>query len=172
MYAKGMTTGDIETHIQEIYGISVSDSTVSRITDKILPVAREWQQRPLESIYAVVFLDAIHYHVRSEGQIVKKAVYIAIGVNLDGRKDVLGMWVGENESAKFWATVLNSLKNRGIEDIFIACTDNLTGFDAAIHAFNTASSLGKAPYLVTFRKLEFRASIAFVVYMIFRTALP
>ena len=172
MYAKGMTTGDIETHIQEIYGISVSDSTVSRITDKILPVAREWQQRPLESIYAVVFLDAIHYHVRSEGQIVKKAVYIAIGVNLDGRKDVLGMWVGENESAKFWATVLNSLKNRGIEDIFIACTDNLTGFDAAIHAFNTASSLGKAPFLVTFRKLEFRASIAFVVYMIFRTALP
>ena len=134
MYAKGMTTGDIETHIQEIYGISVSDSTVSRITDKILPVAREWQQRPLESIYAVVFLDAIHYHVRSEGQIVKKAVYIAIGVNLDGRKDVLGMWVGENESAKFWAAVLNSLKNRGIEDIFIACTDNLTGFDAAIHA--------------------------------------
>jgi len=87
-----------------------------------LPVAREWQQRPLESIYAVVFLDAIHYHVRSEGQIVKKAVYIAIGVNLDGRKDVLGMWVGENESAKFWATVLNGLKNWGVEDIFIACT--------------------------------------------------
>ena len=89
---------------------------------------------PLESIYAVVFLDAIHYHVRSEGQIVKKAVYIAIGIDLDGRKDVLGMWVGENESAKFWATVLNSLKNRGVEDIFIACTDNLTGFSAAIEA--------------------------------------
>ena len=134
MYAKGMTTGDIEAHIQDIYGISVSDSTVSRITDKILPIAKEWQQRPLESIYAVVFLDAIHYHVRSEGQIVKRAVYIGIGVNLDGRKDVLGMWVGENESAKFWATVFNSLKNRGVEDIFIACTDNLTGFDAAIHA--------------------------------------
>lgn len=83
---------------------------VSRITDKILPIAKEWQQRPLESIYAVVFLDAIHYHVRSEGQIVKKAVYIAIGIDLDGRKDVLGMWVGENESAKFWATVLNGLK--------------------------------------------------------------
>ena len=118
MYAKGMTTGDIEAHIQDIYGICVSDSTVSRITDKILPIAKEWQQRPLESIYAVVFLDAIHYHVRSEGQIVKKAVYIAIGVNLDGRKNVLGMWVGENESAKFWATVLNGLKNRGVEDIF------------------------------------------------------
>ena len=134
MYAKGMTTGDIETHIQDIYGISVSDSTVSRITDKILPVAKEWQQRPLEPIYAVVFLDAIHYHVRSDGRIVKKAVYIAIGIDLDGRKDVLGMWVGENESAKFWATMLNGLRNRGVEDIFIACTDNLTGFDAAIRA--------------------------------------
>ena len=134
MYAKGMTTSDIETYIRDIYGVEVSDTTVSRITDKILPIAKEWQQRPLESIYAVVFLDAIHYHVRSEGQIVKKAVYIAIGIDLDGRKDVLGMWVGENESAKYWATVLNSLKNRGIEDIFIACTDNLTGFSAAIEA--------------------------------------
>lgn len=134
MYAKGMTTSDIETHIRDIYGVEVSDTTVSRITDKILPIAKEWQQRPLESIYTVVFMDAIHYHVRSEGQIVKKAVYIAIGIDLDGRKDVLGMWVGENESAKYWATVLNSLKNRGIEDIFIACTDNLTGFSAAIEA--------------------------------------
>ena len=134
MYAKGMTTGDIETHIRDIYGIEVSDSTVSRITDKILPIAKEWQQRPLESVYAVVFLDAIHYHVRSEGQIVKKAVYIAIGINLDGKKDVLGMWVGENESAKFWASVLNSLRNRGVRDIFIACTDNLSGFAAAIEA--------------------------------------
>lgn len=134
MYAKGMTTGDIEAHIQDIYGLSVSDTTVSRITDKTLPVAKEWQQRPLESIYDVVFLDAIHYHVRSEGQIVKKAVYITIGLDLDGRKDVLGMWVGENESAKFWATVLNGLRNRGVENIFIACTDNLTGFDTAIHA--------------------------------------
>ncbi len=134
MYAKGMTTSDIEAHIHDIYGVEVSDTTVSRITDKILPAAKEWQQRPLESIYAVVFLDAIHFHVRSEGQIVKKAVYIAIGIDLDGRKDVLGMWVGENESAKYWASVLNSLKNRGVEDIFIACTDNLTGFSAAIEA--------------------------------------
>ena len=122
MYAKGMTTSDIEEHIRDIYGIEVSD------------IAREWQQRPLEAIYAVVFMDAIHYHVRSEGRIIKKAVYIAIGINLDGRKDVLGMWVGENESAKFWATVLNGLKNRGVEDIFIACTDNLTGFSSAIEA--------------------------------------
>ena len=134
MYAKGMTTSDIEEHIRDIYGIDVSDTTVSRITDKILPVAKEWQQRPLEAVYAVVFMDAIHYHVRSEGRIIKKAVYIAIGINLDGRKEVLGMWVGENESAKFWATVLNGLKNRGVEDIFIACTDNLTGFSSAIEA--------------------------------------
>ena len=111
MYAKGMTTGDIETHIRDIYGLEVSDTTVSRITDKILPVAKEWQQRPLESVYAVAFLDA-NYHVRSEGQVVKKAVYIAIGVNLDGRKDVVGMWVGENESAKYWATILNGLRKR------------------------------------------------------------
>ena len=134
MYAKGMTTGDIETHIRDIYGLEISDTTVSRITDKILPIAKEWQQRPLESVYAVVFLDAIHYHVRSEGQIVKEAVYIAIGIDLDGKKDVLGMWVGENESAKFWAGVLNGLRNRGVEDIFIACTDNLTGLSSAIEA--------------------------------------
>ena len=134
MYAKGMTTADIGDHIRDIYGIEVSESTVSRITDKVLPEAKEWQQRPLESVYAVMFMDAIHYHVRSEGQIVKKAVYIAIGIDLSGKKDVLGMWVGENESAKYWATVLNSLRNRGVEDIFIACTDNLTGFSNAIEA--------------------------------------
>ena len=134
MYAKGMSTTDIGDHIRDIYGIEVSESTVSRITDKVLPEAREWQQRPLESIYAVMFMDAIHYHVRSEGQIVKKAVYIAIGIDLSGRKDILGMWVGENESAKYWATVLNSLRNRGVEDVFIACTDNLTGFANAIEA--------------------------------------
>ena len=134
MYAKGMTTSDIGDHIRDIYGIEVSESTVSRITDKVLPEAKEWQQRPLESIYAVMFMDAIHYHVRSEGQVVKKAVYVAIGIDLNGRKDVLGMWVGENESAKYWATVLNSLRNRGVEDIFIACTDNLTGFSNAIEA--------------------------------------
>jgi putative transposase len=134
MYAKGMTTGDIEGHIQEIYGLEVSDTTVSRITDKILPIAKEWQRRPLESIYAVVFMDAIHYHVRKEGSIVKKAVYIAIGVDLNGIKDVLGMWVGENESAKFWLSVMNEIKNRGTEDILIACVDGLTGFTDAIGA--------------------------------------
>ena len=134
MYAKGMTTSDIETHIQDIYGLECSDSTISRITDKILPVVREWQSRPLEEVYAVVFMDAIHFHVRSEGQIVKKAVYIAIGINMDGIKEVLGMWVGENESAKFWLSVMNGLRNRGLQDILIACVDGLTGFPAAIEA--------------------------------------
>ena len=134
MYAKGMTTSDIETHIQDIYGLECSDSTISRITDKILPVVREWQSRPLEEVYAVVFMDAIHFHVRSEGKIVKKAVYIAIGINMDGLKEVLGMWVGENESAKFWLSVMNGLKNRGLQDILIACVDGLTGFPAAIEA--------------------------------------
>lgn len=116
MYAKGMTTNDISSHIEDIYGLEVSDSLVSRITDKILPVVKEWQQRPLESIYAVVFMDAIHYNVRCEGRIVKKAVYIAIGINMDGKKE------------------LNGLKNRGVDDILIACIDGLTGFPEAIAA--------------------------------------
>jgi len=134
MYAKGMSTTDIEAHIRDIYGLSVSDSTISRVTDKILPLVREWQQRPLGSLYAVVFLDAVHFHVRSEGQIVKKAVYIAIGMDMEGKRDVLGMWVGENESAKFWLGILNGIRNRGVEDILIACVDGLTGFTNAIEA--------------------------------------
>ena len=124
MYAKGMTTNDIE----------ISDSTISRITDKILPIVKEWQERPLEEIYAVVFMDAIHYHVRNEGRIVKRAVYIAIGIDMEGHKDVLGMYVGQNESAKFWLSILNGLKKRGVEDILIACVDGLTGFPQAIEA--------------------------------------
>lgn len=134
MYAKGMTTRDIDAHIQDIYGIEISESTISRITDKIMPIVKEWQQSPLESIYAVVYLDAIHYHVRSEGQIAKKAAYIALGINLDGEKKVMGMWVGENESAKYWAGVLNQLRNRGVQDIFIISSDNLAGLSQAIES--------------------------------------
>ena len=134
MYAKGMTTNDIESHMRELYDIEISDSTISRITDKILPIVKEWQERPLEEIYAVVFMDAIHYHVRNEGRIVKRAVYIAIGIDMNGHKDVLGMYVGQNESAKFWLSILNGLKNRGVNDILIACVDGLTGFPQAIEA--------------------------------------
>lgn len=134
MYAKGMTTSDIEAHLNDIYGIEVSDTLISKVTDKILPIVKEWQNRPLESVYSVVFMDAIHYHVRKEGMIVKKAVYIAIGIDMEGHKDVLGMWVGENESAKFWLLILNEMKNRGAEDILITCVDGLAGFDNAINA--------------------------------------
>lgn len=134
MYAKGMSTSDIESHMRDLYDLEISDSTVSRITDKILPIVKEWQERPLEEIYAVVFMDAIHYHVRSEGRIVKRAVYISIGIDMSGKKDVLGMYVGENESAKFWLSILNGLKNRGVRDILIACVDGLTGFPQAIEA--------------------------------------
>ncbi|MFV0323577.1 MAG: IS256 family transposase [Bacteroides xylanisolvens] len=134
MYAKGMSTSDIESHMRDLYDLEISDSTVSRITDKILPIVKEWQERPLEEIYAVVFMDAIHYHVRSEGRIVKRAVYISIGIDMNGKKDVLGMYIGENESAKFWLSILNGLKNRGVRDILIACVDGLTGFPQAIEA--------------------------------------
>ena len=134
MYAKGMTTSDIESHMCDLYGIDISDSTISRVTDKILPIVREWQERPLEEIYAVVFMDAIHYNVRSEGRIVKRAVYIALGIDMNGHKDVLGMYVGENESAKFWLSIMNGLKNRGVKDILIACVDGLSGFPEAIGA--------------------------------------
>ncbi|MDE7113909.1 MAG: IS256 family transposase, partial [Acetatifactor sp.] len=134
MYAKGMTTGDIESHMKELYDINISDSTISRVTDKILPIVKEWQERPLEEVYAVVFMDAIHYHVRSEGRIVKRAVYIALGIDMNGKKDVLGMYVGENESAKFWLSIMNGLWIRGVEDILIACVDGVTGFPQAIEA--------------------------------------
>jgi transposase-like protein len=134
MYAKGMTTGDMEAHIRDLYGLDISDSTVSRITDKVLPIAKEWQARPLESVYAVVYMDAIHYHVRQDGRILKKAVYIAIGINLEGIKDVLGLWIGENESSKYWLTVINEMRNRGVQDILIACVDGLNGFFEAISA--------------------------------------
>lgn len=143
MYAKGMSTGDIEDHVKDLYGLDISDSTISRITDKVLPLVKEWQSRPLEEIYAVVFLDAIHFHVRSEGRIIKKAVYIAIGINMEGFRDVLGMWVGENESAKFWLLVMNDLKNRGVEDVLIACVDGLTGFPEAIAAVYPKTELQK-----------------------------
>lgn len=134
MYAKGMTTGDIEAHLKELYDLDISDSTISRITDKIMPLVKEWQERPLQEIYAVVYMDAIHYHVRSEGRIVKRAVYIALGIDMDGKKDVIGMYVGENEGAKFWLSIINGLKNRGVQYILIACVDGLNGFPQAIEA--------------------------------------
>lgn len=134
MYAKGMSVRDIQTHLNDIYGVEASPALISNITDKIMPVIRDWQSRPLQEVYAVLFLDAIHYKVRQEGQIVNKAAYMIIGIDLDGQKDVLGMWIGESESAKFWLNILNELKNRGVKDILITSVDNLSGFSEAISA--------------------------------------
>lgn len=134
MYAKGMSTRDIASHLEELYGMEASPTLISKITEKIMPIAQEWQNRPLEPIYPIIFLDAIHYKVRSDGKIINKAAYIIIGVTVSGTKDVLGIWVGENESAKYWLSVLTDLKNRGVKDIFIAAIDSLTGFKDAIRA--------------------------------------
>ena len=132
LYSQGVSTRDIERTMQEMYGIEVDATRVSKITDKLLPMIREWQNRPLESVYAMVMLDAIHYKVREEGMVVKKAVYIATGTDLQGKKDVLGLWVGATESSKYWLGVLNGLKNRGVSDILIVSVDGLTGFSEAI----------------------------------------
>lgn len=134
MYAKGMTTRDITAHLHEVYGVNASPTMISKMTDKILPVAKEWQSRPLASKYAIVFMDAIHYNVRQDSATVKKAVYIAIGIKLNGSKEVLGMWVGGNESAKYWLGVLNEIRNRGVNDVLIVSADGLTGFADAIRA--------------------------------------
>lgn len=134
MYAKGMTTRDISTHLWDVYGVEASAEMISHMTDRILPIAREWQNRPLERKYAVVFMDAVHFNVREDNRTVKKAVYVAIGIQLAGQREVLGMWVGGNESAKYWLGVLNEIKNRGVEDIMIVSVDGLTGFGDAIHA--------------------------------------
>ena len=134
LYAKGVSTREIQDHLQNLYGIDVSAALISNITNKIVPMLKEWQNRPLQDVYAIAFLDAIHFKVRQDGQIVNKAAYMVIGVDLDGNKDVLGIWIGENESAKFWLSVLNELRNRGVSDILIVCVDNLTGFTEAIAA--------------------------------------
>lgn len=134
LYAKGVSVRDIQAHLNQLYGIDVSPTLISNVTNRIMPLIKEWQSRPLQKNYAAAFLDAIHYKVKQEGHIVNKAVYMVIGIDLDGNKDVLGMYIGEHETAKFWLTVLNELKNRGIEDILICCVDNLTGFTEAISA--------------------------------------
>lgn len=130
MYAKGMTTRDISSHLGDIYGIEAAAEMISKITDRVLPEAKAWQTRPLESKYIVMFLDAIHYHVKEDSQVVKKAVYITI--RLDGAKEVMGMYIGGNESAKYWLGVLNDLKTRGVQDILVCCVDGLSGFCEAI----------------------------------------
>lgn len=132
LYGRGMSTREINDQIQDLYGIEVSATMVSNITDAVIPKIKEWQERLLEEVYPIVFIDAVHFSVRQEHTVVKKAAYIVLGVNSIGEKDVLGIWIGENESAKFWLGVLNDLKGRGIKDILIMCSDGLTGLKEAI----------------------------------------
>ena len=132
LYATGMTTRDISEQVKELYGVDISAETVSNITNRILPLVAEWQSRPLEKTYSFVFMDAIHYKVREDKQVVIKAVYVVIGINLDGEKEVLGIWIGANESSKFWLSVLNDLKNRDLQNVLIFCVDGLNGFKEAI----------------------------------------
>ena len=132
LYARGSSMGDIRDFIEDIYGVEISPATISRITDKVLPQIEQWRSRPLESVYPFVFMDAIHYKVREDGRVVTKAVYCVIGVNQEGYRDLLGLYIGAAESAKFWMQVLTDLQTRGLEDILIACIDNLSGFVEAI----------------------------------------
>jgi Transposase and inactivated derivatives len=134
MYAKGMSTRDIEDHLRDIYGVNASSALISRITDKILPQMSEWQSRQLDAVYAVVFLDGIVFKVKKDAKVINKCVHSVLGITLEGKKEILGIWITENESASFWTCVCNELKNRGVEDILISCHDNLKGFSEAINA--------------------------------------
>ena len=134
LYAKGVSTREIQDHLANLYGLDVSPTMISNVTNKLIPLIKEWQNRPLQNVYAMAFLDAIHFKVKQDGTIINKAAYMVIGIDLDGNKDVLGIWIGENESSKFWLSVLNELKNRGVQDILIISVDNLTGFSQAIAA--------------------------------------
>jgi putative transposase len=132
LYSRGMTTREIQSHLEEIYGVEVSPTLISTVTDAVSEEVKAWQNRQLEALYPIVYMDAIRVRVRDNGHVANKAVYLAIGIKLDGDKEVLGMWVSENEGAKFWLQVVTELRNRGVEDIFLACVDGLKGFPEAI----------------------------------------
>lgn len=132
MYGRGMTTSDISEQVKEIYGVDVSETTISNLTNRILEDIKEWQNRPLESVYFTLWMDGIVFKVKQNGKYINKCIFLVIGLRNDGFKEVLGMWISEHESASFWMTVLTDLKARGVEDVLIACTDNLKGFTQAI----------------------------------------
>ncbi len=134
MYSFGMTTRDIQRHLQQVYGVEVSPETISNITESVMADVREWQNRPLEKSYPILFLDALRVNSRQDGKNVNKALYVALAINWEGRKEVLGLWLADTEGAKFWMSVLTDIKNRGTEDILIACMDGLTGFPDAVKA--------------------------------------
>ncbi len=132
MYARGMSTREIQGHLQEIYGVEISPSLISEVTDAVLEEVQQWQSRPLEALYPIIYLDALYVKMRHEGRVENRAVYVAVGIKMDGLKDVLGLWTGDTEGAKFWLTILSELRNRGMKDVFIACVDGLNGFPEAI----------------------------------------
>ena len=132
LYARGMTAREIQGHLEELYGVEVSPALISTITDVVLDDVKAWQSRPLDAIYPILYLDALQVKIRDEGTVSNKAVYLALGINMDGEKELLGLWISQTEGAKFWLGILNELKNRGVQDIFIACVDGLTGFPEAI----------------------------------------
>jgi len=134
LYAAGLSIRDVSDQIKSLYDVEISPELVSKISEKIMPQLTEWQNRPLEAVYPFIFLDAIHYKIRENHQIITKAAYVVLGVNLDGYKEILGIWIGENESSKFWLSVLNELKSRGIQDVYLFCVDGLSGFREAIGA--------------------------------------
>lgn len=158
LYSRGLSTRDIQAHLEEIYGVEVSPQLISTVTEEIKTEVVQWQNRPLTKIYPLVFLDALRINIRKDGRVVKCAVYVAIGVNVSGKKECLGLWVSENEGAKFWLAVLTELKNRGLEDIFICCVDGLKGFPEAIEAVY--------PKTITHTCIvhQIRNSLAFVGY--------
>lgn len=141
MYARGMSTRDIQCHIEEIYGCSLSPAAISHITEKVVEAAKEWQVRPLEKVYPIAYFDAIHFKVKEQGKVVSKAAYTCLAIDLEGKKEILGLWIGESEGAKFWLNIFTELKNRGVEDIFIACVDGLKGMADAIHAVFPETSI-------------------------------
>ena len=134
MYSFGMSTRDIQRHLQQVYGVEVSPETISNITESVMSDVREWQNRPLEKSYPILFLDALRVNSRQDGKNINKALYVALAINWEGRKEVLGLWLADTEGAKFWMSVLTDIKNRGVEDILIACMDGLTGFPDAVKA--------------------------------------
>jgi len=134
MYARGMSTREIQGHLEEIYGVEVSPTLISEVTDAVVEELKGWQNRALEPLYPILFLDALYVKIRHEGRIENRAVYVAIGINLEGRKEVLGLWTSGNEGAKFWLAVLSELRNRGVKDVFVVCVDGLKGFPQAIES--------------------------------------
>ena len=148
MYARGMTTREIQGHLQEIYGVEVSPALISQVTEEVMEEVKAWQSRPLDPVYPIVYLDALFVKMRHEGRVENRAVYVAIGVTREGRKEVLGLWTSANEGAKFWLTILTELRNRGVKDIFIACVDGLKGFPQAIEErvpANAGAVMHRAP---------------------------